>query len=76
MPGLSDKFHPLPPVVRVLIETVGEAALDHDGGEKRQKWDGEHSAELWVLREGQVRGSRMYWATVIKLCVHEYCRVD
>ena len=40
MPGLSDKFHPLPPVLGVLVETVGdEAAADQEGGEKKQEWD-------------------------------------
>ena len=38
VPWQSDKFHPLPPVVRVLVETVGdEAVADQEGGEKRQK---------------------------------------
>ena len=46
LPVLSYKFHPLPPVVRVLVETVGdEAAVDQEGGEKKQEWDCEHSEE-------------------------------
>jgi hypothetical protein len=46
MPGLSNNFHPLPPVVGVLVETVGdEAATDQEGREKTQEWDQEHSAE-------------------------------